>query len=104
MSLIDRRILYAKVGAANELVQLMHDDNTAMARFGSAIYSRILTDHMTSRSDWVVMECEADDIWSMDAAMNQVMANAEGADFFVEWMEKLNALNHYSEGELWDVR
>ena len=49
MSLIHRRIFYAKVGAANELVQLMHYDNSAMARFGSAINSRILTDHMTAR-------------------------------------------------------
>ena len=59
----------------------MHDDNSAMARFGSAINSRILRDHMTGRSDRVVMEWEADDIGSMDAAMNQVMANPEGADF-----------------------
>ena len=104
MSLIHRRIFYAKVGAANELVQLMHDDNSAMARFGSAINSRILTDHMTGRSDRVVMEWEADDTCPMDAAMNQVMANPEGADFFGGWMEKLNTLIHYSEGELWDVR
>ena len=104
MSLIHRRIFYAKVGAANELVQLMHDDNFAMARFGSAINSQILTDHITGRSDRVVMEWEAEDIWSMDAAMNQVMANPEGGGFFGEWMEKLNALIHYSEGELWDVR
>ena len=62
MSLIHRGIFYAKVGAANELVQLMHDDNSGMARFGSVINSRILTDHMTGRSDRVVMECDADDI------------------------------------------
>ena len=49
MSLIHCRIFYAKVGAANELIQLMHDDKSAVARFGSAINSRILTDHMTAR-------------------------------------------------------
>ena len=78
----------------------MHDDNSAMARFGSAINRRILTDHMRGRSDRVVMEWAAEDIWSMDAAMDQVMVNPEGGDFFGEWMEKLNALIHYSEGEL----
>ena len=104
MSLIHRRISNAKVGAANELVQLMHYENSDMARFGSAINIRILTDHMTGHSDRVVMEREADDIRSMDAAMNQVMANPEGADCFGEWVEKLNARIHYSEGELWDVR
>ena len=99
MALIHSRIFYAKVGTTNELVQLIHDDNCAMARFGFAINSRILTDPMTGRSDRVVMEWEADDIRSMDAAMNQVMANPEGANFFGEWMETLTALIHYSEGE-----
>ena len=104
MSLNHCRIFYAKVGAANELVQFMHDDNSAVVRFGSAMNSRILTDHMTGSSGQVIMGWKADDIESMAAEMNQVMANPEGADFFGEWMERLNALIHYSEGELWDVR
>ena len=70
MSLIHRRIFYAKVGAANEPVQIMHDDDSAMARFGSDINTRILTDHMTGRSDRLVMEWEANDIGSMDAVTN----------------------------------
>ena len=70
MSLIHRRIFYAKVGAANELVQIMYDDDSAMARFGSDINTRILTDHMTGRSDRLVMEWEANDIGSMDAVTN----------------------------------
>ena len=51
MPLIHRRIFYAKAGAAGQLVQLMQDGNAAMGRYGSSIDSRILTDHMTGRSD-----------------------------------------------------
>jgi hypothetical protein len=104
VSLIHRRIFYAKVGAANELVLLMQDVNSEMARFGPTIDSRILTDHMTGRSDRVLVEWEVDDIGSMDAALNQVMENPEGAAFLGGWMEKLNSLIHYFEGEFWDVR
>ena len=70
MALIHSRIFYAKVGTTNELVQLIHDDDSAMARFGSDINTRILTDHMTGRSDRLVMEWEANDIGSMDAVTN----------------------------------
>ena len=104
MPLIHRRVFYAKVGAANQLVDLMRDGNEAMARFGSSINSRVLTDHMTGRSDRVVVEWEVDDIGSMDAALSSIMENPEGAAFFGGWMEKLNDLIHYSEGDFWDVR
>ena len=70
MALILSRIFYAKVGTTNELVQLIHDDDYAMATFGSDINTRILTDHMTGRSDRLVMEWEANDIGSMDAVTN----------------------------------
>jgi hypothetical protein len=56
MALIHSRIFYAKVGTTNELVHLIHDDDSAMARFGVDINTRILTDHMTGRSDRLVME------------------------------------------------
>lgn len=88
MPLIHRRTFYAKVGAANQLVQLMQDGNAAMVRFGSSISSRVLTDHMTGRSDRVVVEWEVDDIGSMDMALNTIMQNPEGAAYFGGWMEK----------------
>ena len=81
MALIHRRIVYGKDGAANELVQLMQDGNSAMARFGSPINSRVLTDHMTGQSDQVVMEWEVDDIGLMDAAFNQVREKPDDAAF-----------------------
>ena len=99
MSLIHRRIVGGKYLAAHELVQLMQDGNSAMARFGSPINSRVLTDHMTGQSEQVVMEWEVDDIGLMDAALNQVREKPDDAAFFAGWLEKLNRLSHYSKGE-----
>ena len=104
MSLIHHRIFCPKVGAANELMQLMQDDNAAMVRFGSSVVSRILTDHMTGLSDRVVVKWAPYDVGSMDGALSQIMENPEGADYFGGWMEKLNGLIHYSEGAFWDQR
>ena len=36
--------------------------------------------------------------------MAQVMGNPDGAAFFSGWMEKLNGLIEYAEGEFWTVR
>lgn len=75
MPLIHRRVFYAKVGAANQSVEHMQEGNTAMVRFGSSINSRVLTGHMTGRSDRVVVVWEVDDIGSTDAALYSIMEN-----------------------------
>ena len=104
MPLIHRRIFCAKAGATDQLVQLMQDGNAAMVRYGSSIDSRILTDHMTVRSDRVVVEWDVDDMGSMDATLSSIVEDPEGAAYFGGWMEKLNGLIHSAEGEFWDVR
>jgi len=40
----------------------------------------------------------------MDAAFSSIMEDTEGAAYFGGWLEKLNGLIHYAEGEFWDVR
>ncbi len=104
MPLMHRRIFSAKAGSVGQLVRLMQDGNAAMVRYGSSIDSRILTDHMTGRSDRVVVEWDVGDMGSMDAALSSIMENPEGAAYFGGWMEKLNGLIHYAKGEFWDVR
>ena len=104
MPFIHRRVFYGKAGAADQLVQHMQEANEAMARFGSDMNPRILTDHMTGRSDRVVVEWEMDNIGSMDDSMSGLMSNPEAAAFFGPWMEKLNSLIHYAEGDIWSIR
>ena len=79
MPLIHRRICYANAGAADQIVQLMQNGRAAMVRYGSSRDSRILTDHMTGRSDRVVVEWDVDDMGSMDAALRSIMEDPEGA-------------------------
>ena len=104
MAIIHRRIFYGKVGSADRLVQLMNEGNEGMARFGSSLKARVFTDAMTGRSDRVVVEWELENIGDMDSQMAVVMGNPDGAAFFSGWMEKLNGLIEYAEGEFWTVR
>ena len=104
MPFIHRRVFYGKAGAADQLVQHMQEANEAMAKFGSGMNTRILTDRMTGRSDRVVVEWEMESIGSLDDSMSDLMGNSEAAAYFGPWMEKLNTLIHYAEGDIWLVR
>ena len=104
MAIVHRRIFYGKVGNGDQLVQLMNEGNESLARFGAGLTARVLTDAMTGRSDRVVVEWELENIGDMESAMAQVMGNPDGAAFFSGWMEKLNGLIEYAEGEFWTVR
>ncbi len=55
-------------------------------------------------SDRVVVEWDVDEMGSLDAALSSIMEDPGGAAYFGGWMEKLNGLIHYAEGEFWDVR
>lgn len=104
MAFIHRRTFYGKTGAADQLVQHFQEGSQAWDRYGVPMKLRILTDHMTGRSDRVVVEWELDDIGDMDAALSRLMANQEATAYFGAWMETLNGLIDYAEGEFWTVR
>lgn len=104
MTIIHRRIFYGKVGAADQLVQLMKEGDRILATHGSSFKSTTLTDHMTGRSDRVVVEWELESLGDMDAAMAEVMSKPEAQAEFGPWMEKLSGLIHYAEGENWTVQ
>ena len=104
MPFVHRRSFYGKVGSADQLVQHFHDGNQAMGRYGVTMKTRILTDHMTGRSDRVGVEWELDKLEDMDSSMSQLMADPEAAAYFNAWMEKVNSFIHYAEGENWSVR
>ena len=104
MPIIHRRIFYGKVGSADRLVQLMNEGNESMTRFGATLKPRVFSDAMTGRSDRVVVEWEMENIGDMDSQMALVMGNPDGAAFFGGFMEKLNGLIDYAEGEFWTAR
>ena len=104
MPVIHRRVFYAKVGAADELVQHLQEGDRVMHRNEVDFKTRLLTDNMSGRSDWVVAEWEADSIGALEAAMAHAMASPQTQAEIGVWMEKLNSLIRYSEAENWTVR
>ena len=104
MPVIHRRIFYGKVGTADQLVEHLKEGEQALRRYGVGFKTRMLTDHMTGRSDRVVTEWEADNIGDFNAFMEQAMSNPQAQSEMGPWMEKLNSLIHYAEGENWLVR
>ena len=104
MAVIHRRVFYAKVGQADPLVSHFQEADKAMQKFGVNIKSRILTDHLSGRSDRVALEWELEDLSEMDAAFEGMMFSPEGRAYFSDWLEKLNGFIHYSEADNWHVR
>ena len=104
MAIVQRRVFYGKVGAADQLVELMKEGDRALQSSGTSLKSRVLTDYMSGRSDRVVVEWEVEDLASIETAMNAAMAGSGGQEFFTEWADRLNQLIHYAEVESWTVR
>ena len=104
MAIVHRRIFYAKVGAADQLVKLMQDADALMVRHGMNMKTRISTDYLNGRSDRVSVEWEVDDVSQLDSGFDDLMKIPEVAAFMGPWMETLNSLIHYADGENWKVR
>ena len=54
---------------------------------------------MSGRSDRVVAEWEAEKLGDFDAFMERAFADPQAQKEMGPWMEKLNSLIHYAEGE-----
>ena len=103
MSIVHRRVFFGKVGTAEQLVQHLQEGDKLLQQHGASFKTRIMTDHLSGRSDRVAAEWEGDDLGEMEAAINQIMTNPQAQAVFGAWMEKLNSLIHYSEAESWHV-
>ncbi|MFQ5933029.1 MAG: hypothetical protein ACE5KI_00120 [Dehalococcoidia bacterium] len=104
MSIVQRRVFYAKVGRAEELVQHLLEGEKMLRQFGVNWKSRLLTDYMSGRSDRVASEWEVDNLQDIEDAMNRAMGDPQAQATMGPWLEKLNDLIHYSEAENWAVR
>ena len=104
MAVIHRRVFFAKVGQADPLVSHFQEVDKEMQKHGVDMKTRILTDHLSGRSDRVAIEWELEDLSDLDAALGGLMATPEGQAFFGDWLEKLNGFILYSEADNWHVR
>ena len=104
MSIVQRRVFYAKIGNADQLVEHLREAETNLRQYGVEFNTRILTDYMSGRTDRVVAEWEVDYPGELEKGMEQAMSNPDALAYFNPWMEKLNGLIHYAEVEHWSVR
>ena len=86
MSVIHRRVFFAKVGQADPLVSHFQEVDKEMRKHGVDMKTRILTDHLSGRSDRVGWQLPKDR-----------PSSATG------W-KKLNGFILYSEADNWHVR
>lgn len=104
MTIIHRRVFYAKVGNSEQLVQHFHDAEATMNRLGIQFDTRIMTDYLTGRSDRVAVEWTLESMSDLDSMMEKLHNDPQSQAEFGTWLEKLNGLILYSEAESWMVR
>ena len=104
MVVIHRRVFFAKVGMAEPLLAQMNEMNDRMAKQGISFKTRSLTDHMSGRTDRVVVEWEVENLRDIEEGLDRAMADPQARAFFAEALEKLNGMIHYAEAENWLLR
>ncbi len=105
MAIVHRRVFYAKVGMADQLVKHLQEGYKQLAHFsGVDVKSRLLTDYMSGRSDRVVTEDEADDFGAFEKVYSLAMGNPEAQSWFPPWEKKLHEMIHYAEAENFTIR
>lgn len=103
MTIVHRRVFYAKIGKAGPLATLMKEADGLMQKAGHPFKSRYLTDFLSGRSDRVVMEWEVDDMNEI-GALYQALGSPEVQAAFKDWEARMNEMVDYSEVENWAIQ
>jgi hypothetical protein len=104
MAIVEKRVFFAKVGKADELVETLPEGDTILNRHGLSMKTRIMPDYHSGRSDRVQAEWTFEQVSDMDSEFQVVAQNPAAAADMGPWMGRLNDLIHYSEAELWQER
>ncbi len=104
MAFVIRRVFFAKVGRAEQLVKHNKEMDNLLQQSGNRIKRRILTDHQSGRTDRVVVEWEVNDLRDYDEALGSLMSKPENKQAFSTWMAKLSDMIHYAEVETWAIQ
>ena len=104
MTIIQRRVFFAKAGQAEQLVAHIKEMEKALSQYGVSFKSRMMTDYMSGRTDRIVMEWEVDDLKEIESNMDRVMSDPQAQASFAGQLDKLNEMIHYAEVENWMVR
>jgi hypothetical protein len=104
MTIIQRRTFYGKVGAADSLVEWAREMYALIQTQGQAASYRIMTDHLSGRTDRVVVEVEAESLADLEGVVAQAMNDPEMRTKFEASFAKLTGLIDHAEVEHWAVQ
>ncbi|MBI3978286.1 MAG: hypothetical protein HY331_08885 [Chloroflexi bacterium] len=105
MAIIERRVFYAKAGAAEPLVAVLQEGMMKVfAERGYGAKVRVLTDYMSGRSDRVVQEVEVPSIGDIEAVVGKLMADPKAGAELLALQKKIFELVEFSEVEHWAIR
>ncbi len=103
MAIIQRRVFYGKVGAADELVGWATDMYGLIKTHNPSISYRIMSDHQSGRTDRVVSEIEVDSLADLDSMLSSIMEDGNARGEFEKHFSKLGNLIEYAEVEQWTI-
>ena len=104
MPFVHRRVFYAKVGQADQLVRHFQEAEQMWQEYNPPYKARILTDYFSGRSDRVVYEWEVENMADLDAFFNRVMQDPQAQQSFGGWESRMNEFIHYADAETWSIR
>ena len=103
MAIVQRRVFYGKVGAANELVDWAKTMYSLIETHNPSISYRVMSDHQSGRTDRVVSEIEVDSLAELDTMLSSVMEDGDARAEFEQHFSKLANLIDHAEVEHWTI-
>lgn len=104
MTIVHRRIFYGKVGTADQIVKLLKDFEKMAKPLGfTPKATRIMTDHLSGRTDRVAWAWEIDSLDAIMASQQDAMRDPGLAPKFEAWFRKLSLLIDHADVENWTL-
>jgi hypothetical protein len=103
MAIIQRRVFYGKVGAANELVSWANEMYGLIKESNPDIKYRVMSDYQSGRTDRVVSEIEVDSVASLESMLSDTMSDEATGKKFESIFARLATLIEYAEVEQWVI-
>lgn len=103
MAVVHRRVYYGKAGKGGPLIDLLISGHETMKAHGMNFKTRVLSDHLSGRTDRIVEEMEAETMAALTDAMNGAMADPAAQKELGDMFAKLEEMIHYAEAETWNV-
>ncbi len=105
MTIVHRRVFYGKVGTADQIVKLLKEFEKMAKPTGFAPKAtRIMTDHLSGRTDRVAWAWEIDSLDAVMAAQQKAMGDPKQGPKFEAWFKKLSLLIDHAEVENWTLQ